>query len=173
MNFQGAVGNNLVPMMVFVSPEQLSMLNAGSVTDTGVSPTVTNIGIGNVNNSKVTITANADKSNTTNNSTESRTTDADKLRATSHTNDAVRVNDSGQVNNTNSVSNSAILVENSSLPNESLHAKASTSDKTGKGNTLDGVEMNHENDNVSESKTNTTGGSEVPMAEGSDIIAKT
>ena len=149
MNVQGALGNNLVPMMVFVNPEQLSMLNAGSVTNTGVIPSVTNSGIGSVSNSAVTTSANVDKSHITNASTDSRASNADNVGVSSHTDDATKVKESEQENNKDSVSNSAILVKNSSFQNESLHAKASTSDKTESGNNLHEVEMNHQNGQVS------------------------
>ena len=140
MCFQNAVGNNLVPMMVFVSPEQLGMLNAGNVAKPGVPPIGTSVGIGNTSN-VVGTRANVDMNDVTN-------VNSDSMVVSSHIDDAIKVNNSKQAKKSN-VSNSDI-VETSSP-----HDKGSTWDKNDVGNTQNDVEMNGKNDEVGESNANT------------------
>ena len=146
VSFQNTVGNNLVPMMVFVSPEQLSMLNAGNVAKPGVPPIGTSVGIGNTSN-LVGTPANVDMNDVTNVNSDSWAKDSDSM-VSSHIDDAIKVNNSKQAKKSN-VSNSDI-VETSSP-----HDKDSTWDKNDVGNTQNDVEMNGKNDEVGESNANT------------------
>lgn len=131
MNLQGALGNNLVPMVVFVNPGQLGMMNPESIANIGLTTTVSNSGSGSTSNAEEkTTTANVGKSDITDASTNSSATDTDISKITSHTNDAIKINDSVQEKNIDSGTNSDRSADNtSSAENDNLQVKSSVSDK--------------------------------------------
>ena len=118
-------------MVVFVNPGQLGMMNPESIANIGLTTTVSNSGSGSTSNAEEkTTTANVGKSDITDASTNSSATDTDISKITSHTNDAIKINDSVQEKNIDSGTNWDRSADNiSSVENDNLQVKSSVSDK--------------------------------------------